>query len=268
MRLIKPERSPSPSGPKQSATSELARLIRRPWSMPILAASPGLDVLDVGIGTGISARPFQQDGRQVLGVEPDERMAEFARRSGLEVEIAKFEAWNRAGRSFDLIIAGQSWHWVDPALGAFKAAESLRPGGRIALFWNVMSYSPEFAKGISVVYQRVLPEFPFFQNASTGGMASYAPLSDKAVDGIRQTGAFGEPERWEFDWERTYTRDEWLETVPTFGGHSKLPPEKLNEVLNGIGGVIDDAGGSIIVSYTTLVVTAILTRPDDAPRLS
>ena len=230
----------------------------------ILAASPGIDVLDVGIGTGISARPFQQDGRQVLGVDPDERMAEFARRRGLEVEIAKFEEWNRAGRSFDLIIAGQTWHWVDPVLGASKAAESLRPGGRIALFWNVMSYSPEFANGLSAVYQRVLPEFPFFQNASTGGKASYAPLSDKAVVGIRQTGAFSDPERWEFDWERTYTRDDWLEAVPTFGGHSQLPSEKLDELLSGIGDVVDEAGGSIIIRYTALVITATRTGPDDA----
>jgi SAM-dependent methyltransferase len=234
----------------------------------VLAASPGLYVLDVGIGTGISARPFQQHGRQILGVEPDERMAEFARRSGFEVEIAKFEDWDRAGRSFDLIIAGQTWHWVDPVLGASKAAESLRPDGRIALFWNVMSYSPEFAKGLSAVYQRVLPEFPFFQTASTGGQASYAPLSDKAFEGIRQTGAFGEPERWEFDWERTYTRDEWLETVPTFGGHSQLPAEKLNEVLTGIGSVIGDAGGSITIGYTALVITATRIRPDDVQRMS
>ena len=234
----------------------------------ILAASPGLDVLDVGIGTGISARPFQQDGRRVLGVEPDERMAELARRSGLEVEIAKFEDWDRAGRSFDLIIAGQAWHWVDPVSGAAKAAESLRNGGRLALFWNVMSYSPEFAHGLAAVYRRVLPEFPFFQNASRCGTASYAPLSDKAVDGIEQTGAFSEPKRWEFDWERTYTRDEWLETVPTFGGHSQLPPETLNEVLSGIGHVIDEAGGSITVSYTSLVVTATRTRPDGAQRVS
>ena len=234
----------------------------------ILAASPGLDVLDVGIGTGISARPFQQDGRQVLGVEPDERMAEFARRSGLEVEIARFEEWDRAGRSFDLIIAGQTWHWIDPVLGASRAAESLRPGGRIALFWNVMSYPPEFAEGLSAVYQRVLPEFPFFQNASTGGTASYAPLSDKAVDGIRQTGDLGEPERWQFDWERTYTGDEWLETVPTFGGHGQIPPRKLNEVLGGIGRVVDDVGGSITIRYTALVITATRTRPEDAQRLS
>jgi len=234
----------------------------------ILAASDGRDVLDIGIGTGISARPFQREGRQVLGVEPDERMAEYARRSGLEVEIAKFEEWDRAGRTFDLLIAGQTWHWVDPVLGASKAADGLRPGGRIAVFWNVMSFPPELAEGLSALYQRVLPEFPFFQGGSTGGMASYAPLSDKAADGIRQSGAFSEPEQWEFDWERVYTRDEWLETVPTFGGHSQLPPEKLDELLSGMGDVVDAAGTSITVSYTALVITATRISPDGTQRVS
>ncbi len=115
---------------------------------------------------------------------------------------------------------------------------------------------------------RVLPEFPFFQNASTGGKASYAPLSDKAVEGINQIGVFSDPERWEFDWERKYTRDEWLETVPTFGGHSQIPPEKLNELLSGIGRVVDAAGGSITINYTALVITATRTGPDDAQRMS
>jgi SAM-dependent methyltransferase len=222
----------------------------------ILAASPGRDLLDVGIGTGISARPFQQEGRHVLGVEPDERMAQFARQSDLEVEIAKFENWDPAGRTFDVVIAGQTWHWVDPVLGASKAADVLRPGGRIALFWNVMSFPPDLAEGFSFVYRRVLPGFPFFQSGAPAGMASYAPLFDKAIDGIRQTGAFDEPEQWYFDWERPYTRDEWLEQVPTFGGHSQIPPEKLAELLAEIGDVIDAAGGSFTMGYAAVVVTA------------
>jgi len=199
----------------------------------ILAASEGRDVLDIGIGTGISARPFLQEGCHLLGVEPDERMAEYARRSGLKVEIATFEEWDPAGRTFDIVIAGQTWHWVDPLLGASKAAEVLRPGGRIALFWNVMSFPGNFGERFSAVYQRVLPEFPFFQNGTPGRIASYASLSDKAADGIRQTAIFSEPERWQFDWERPYTRDDWLEQVPTFGGHSRIPPEKLTELLTG-----------------------------------
>ncbi|MGO8723148.1 MAG: class I SAM-dependent methyltransferase [Acidimicrobiales bacterium] len=226
----------------------------------ILASSPGHDVLDVGIGTGISARPFQQEGCHVLGVDPDERMAEFARLSGLEVEIARFEEWDGAGRTFDLVIAGQTWHWVDPVLGASRAAAVLRPKGRIALFWNVMSFPPDFAERSSAVYRRVLPEFPFFPGGSKGGAASYAPLCDKAADGIRQTGMFTEPEPWPFDWERPYTRDEWLETVPTFGGHSQLPPDKLAQLLSGLGDALDAAGGSITIGYNAVVITATRTE--------
>ena len=262
-----PQKS-SPSEPHharqiaESFGSQAARYERTRPTYPkamveaILAASPGRDLLDVGIGTGISARAFQHQGCRVLGVEPDERMAEFARAGGFEVEIAKFEAWDPAGRTFGVVTAGQSWHWVDPVLGASKAADSLRPGGRIALFWNVMSFPPDFAMNSSAIYQRVLPEFPFFRSGSGGGMASYAPIFEKAIAGIRQTGAFDEPEQWHFDWERCYTADEWLDILPTFGGHSQIPPAKLAELLAGVADVIDAAGGSVTVNYSAVMVTA------------
>src|ERR687884_1267424 len=70
----------------------------------IVAASPGPDVLDVGCGTGIAARQFQAAGCAVLGVEPDARMADFARAHGLRVEVATFEAWEPARRRFDAVI--------------------------------------------------------------------------------------------------------------------------------------------------------------------
>ena len=97
----------------------------------IVAASPGPDVVDVGCGSGTAARQFQRPGCKVLGVEPDARMADFARRSGVEVEVAKFEAWDPAGRQFDAVVAGTAWHWVDPVAGAVKAAQVLWPGGRL-----------------------------------------------------------------------------------------------------------------------------------------
>jgi SAM-dependent methyltransferase len=222
----------------------------------ILAASPGRNVLDVGTGTGISARPFQREGCQVLGVEPDERMAEVARRSGLEVEIAKFEDWDDAGRTFDIVIAGR----VSPVLGAAKAAGVLGTGGRIALFWNAFSFPADFAEAFSAVYRQVLPDFPFFQSGSPGGPAAYEPLLDKAADGMRQTGAFEEPGRWQFDWARPYTKAEWLDAVPTFGGHSKVPAAKLAELLAGIGDVIGRSGGSFTMGYNAVVVTAVVAR--------
>jgi hypothetical protein len=59
-----------------------------------------------------------------LGIDVDARMAKSARQHGLEVET--FEDWDPAGRRLDAVAAGQTWHWVDPAAGAAKAAQVLR----------------------------------------------------------------------------------------------------------------------------------------------
>ena len=134
----------------------------------IVAASPGPDVLDVGCGTGIVARQFQAAGCRVLGVDPDPRMADFARRKGLEVEVATIETWESSGRTFDAVIAGQAWHWVDPVAGAATAADVLRPGGRLAVFWNVFQPSSDLAEAFSAVYRRVLPDSPFSRGAMPG----------------------------------------------------------------------------------------------------
>src|SRR6516165_143140 len=117
----------------------------------IVAASPGPDVLDVGCGTGIAARQFQAAGCRVLGVDPDPRMAGLARQNGLEVDVAAFEAWDPAGRTFDAVVSGQAWHWVDPVAGAGKAALALRPGGRLAVFWNAFYLRADLAEAFAAV---------------------------------------------------------------------------------------------------------------------
>jgi SAM-dependent methyltransferase len=221
----------------------------------IVASSPGLDIVDVGCGTGIAARQFQAAGCRVLGVEVDGRMADLARRSGLEVEVAAFEDWDPAGRAFDAVVAGQAWHWVDPAAGAAKAAEALRLGGRVALFWNVFQPPPGVGEAFAAVYGRVLPDSLFSRGFASVAQA-YSTFFTKAADAIRQVGAFGEAEQWRFDWERTYSRDEWLDQLPTFGGHSQFSPAKLDELLAGIGAVIDAEGGSFTMGYSAVVVTA------------
>jgi SAM-dependent methyltransferase len=157
---------------------------------------------------------------------------------------------------FDAVVSGQTWHWVDPVAGAAKAASALRPGGRLAVFWNVAQPPPDLAESFGDVYRRALPDsLPAFAPAAAG----YSPFTDRAVDGIRQSGAFGEHEQWEFDWTRTYTRDEWLDQLPTSGATTLLPPEKLAEVLASVGAVVDAAGGSFTMTYTAVVVTAART---------
>jgi SAM-dependent methyltransferase len=227
----------------------------------IIADTRGRNVLDVGIGTGISAGVFQAAGCRVLGVEVDARMADFARRNGFAVEVAKFEDWDPAGRTFDIVISGQTWHWVDPIAGPRKAAEVLGPSGRLAVFWNVFEPPAELAAAFAAVYRRVLPDSPFSRGTS-GGVAAYSAQFAKAANGIRATGLFSDPAEWRFEWERRYTRDEWLDQVPSSGGHALFPPAKLRELLAGMWAAIDEVGGSFMMRYVTAVVTA--TRADSA----
>jgi SAM-dependent methyltransferase len=218
----------------------------------IVAASPGPDVLDVGCGTGIDARQFQGAGCRVLGVEPDARMADFARRTGIEVEVGTFEAWDSAGREFDAVVAGQAWHWVDPVAGAAKAARVLRPGGRLAAFWHVFEPPPEVADAAGAVFRRLVPESPLNAQARPPGRDQIAAgFTTRAADGMREAGGFGEPERWQYDWERPYTRDEWLDQLATSGGLTPLRPERRAEVLEAVG---DSLGATITVHLTTVAI--------------
>ncbi|MET9495675.1 class I SAM-dependent methyltransferase [Streptomyces sp. NPDC006552] len=226
----------------------------------ITGAAPGPDVLDVGCGTGIAARQFQAAGRTVLGVEPDARMAEVARRLGTPVDIAAFEGWDPAGRTFDAVVAGQSWHWIEPAAGTAKAARVLRPGGVLALFWNAFQFPAEVAEGVVAACRRAVPDAPFdFRAMTKGPLDGVRALLAEPVRTIRAAAEFHEPEEWRWEWEWTYTRDAWLDQMPTQGAFTRLPADRLARVLEETGAVIDAGGGSFTMRYTTVAVTATRT---------
>jgi SAM-dependent methyltransferase len=223
----------------------------------ILAAAPGRDVLDVGCGTGIEARQFLAAGCRVLGVDPDARMAGFARETGVDVEIATFEAWDPAGRTFDAVVAGQAWHWVDPVAGPAKAAEVLRPGGLLAVFGHVYDTPPSIAEAYAAAFRRVLPDSPLgLPDADRTALDIYRTMFAAAADGMRRADGLREPDQWQFQWDHSYTRDEWLDLLPTTGGLTRLPADKLAELLDEVGAAIDRIGGGFTMPYTTLAAVA------------
>lgn len=220
----------------------------------IVAGRTGLTVLDVGCGTGIAAGQFQAAGCSVLGIDPDPRMAEFAHRRGLDVEVADFETWEAAGRSFDVVTAAQSWHWVDPAVGVDKAAGVLRPGGRLAIFSHVFDPPANIADAFAAAFARAVPDAPFrVQSTRSLPMyqAAYAEIADELGEFFENVA------QWRFDWTRRYTRKEWLDLLSTTGGLTRLPAGKKAEILDAVGAAIDTDGGVFTMEYTTLATTGV-----------
>ncbi len=110
---------------------------------------------DVGCGTGISALLLAQRGANVIGIDPNADMLTEARKRApkqfsLEYRPGEAQRTGLGDRSVDLVLCAQSFHWF-PALKALREFHRiLKPGGRLALMWNMKTaenaFSTEFAR--------------------------------------------------------------------------------------------------------------------------
>jgi SAM-dependent methyltransferase len=219
---------------------------------------PGVErVLDVGCGTGIAGGLFRERGCEVVGVEVDARMGELAREKGLEVEIGRFEDWRPEGRLFDLVIAGQAWHWVDPRVGGERAVEALRPGGVIALFWNFGDWPAHVREALMPIYARLEPGL---ENYSAPAVDPRDARERATLEGIASQEELGEVQTRRFPWSRRYDTSAWVDEVETHSDHQRLPRERRDRLLEAVGEAIDALGGSFEMPYETLLISAVRRR--------
>jgi SAM-dependent methyltransferase len=211
-------------------------------------------VLDVGCGTGIASRLLLARGCDVLGLEPDPRMAAVARKNGVTVEVGAIEEWDDAGRRFDLLTAGQAWHWVDPDRGAAKAAAVLRPGGRIGLFWNQARPDPSVRPVLEAAYARHAPELG--RSSVLMGQRDHS-LYESIAESVRRTGGFDDVGIVLFGHDVDYASAEWVELAASHSDHHTLPPAQLDRLLADVRTRVDRAGGRIPVHYETTLVTGV-----------
>jgi len=107
-----------------------------------LGLRPEHVVADVGSGTGLLSRLLVENGNVVYGVEPNREMAAVAEvdlgGTGRFHSIAgRAEATTLADASVDLVTAGQAFHWFSVPETRKEFRRILRPGGGVALVWNL-----------------------------------------------------------------------------------------------------------------------------------
>ncbi|MCZ4497562.1 MAG: putative methyltransferase, partial [Marmoricola sp.] len=108
---------------------------------------------DLGAGTGKFTRSLVARGLEVTAVEPDDVM-----RAALSSALPTVRAVPGTGeeiplpdRSVDVVTVAQAWHWMDPARATAEIARVLRPGGTIALVWNIRDETVAWVQRLSEI---------------------------------------------------------------------------------------------------------------------
>jgi SAM-dependent methyltransferase len=182
----------------------------------------GDHLLEVGCATGQATRPLARRGFRITCVELGAGLAAIARRNlaGLQVEVVQgqFEQWQPT-EPVGLVYAATAWHWIDPGVRYQRARQALRPGGHLA-FWAAGHVFPEdgdpFFGEIQEVYDEIGEGLPPGSRQPRPG-----ELADDGAE-IEASGLFEVIAVRQYDWERIYDAEEYIDLLSTFSGHISM----------------------------------------------
>ncbi|MEO8762954.1 MAG: class I SAM-dependent methyltransferase [Ginsengibacter sp.] len=106
-------------------------------------------VADIGSGTGIFSELLLRRGYKVLGIEPNKEMRGEAEKNlscfeGFTSINARAEETFLPGDSVHLITVAQAFHWMDKGVTKKEFRRISKPGGFMAMIWNVRLMTTPF----------------------------------------------------------------------------------------------------------------------------
>lgn len=174
-------------------------------------------VLDLGAGTGKFTRSLVARGLDVIAVEPDDAM-----RAALAEALPSVRALRGTAEgiplpdaSVDVITAAQSWHWVDESRALPEAARVLKPGGSLALVWNIRDEGVPWVKRLGDIM---------------GGSAAETAMQQEISIGA----PFGPTERFEVGWSTTMGLDGLLTLAASRSYIITATERRRSEVFDGL----------------------------------
>jgi protein-L-isoaspartate O-methyltransferase len=100
---------------------------------------PGLQVLEVGAGSGLATVELVSSGSEVVALEPGHHLATLLEEAVPSVSVVRgrLEDAPLPEAAFHSALAATSMHWIDLSIGLPRLHAALRPGGSLAVFRNV-----------------------------------------------------------------------------------------------------------------------------------
>lgn len=185
----------------------------------------GQKLLDIGTGTGSLGRGFARRGSKVTGLDPSAEL--IAQAQELDAEAGVTTAYLRSriedndlpDASFDVITAGQCWHWFEQPAAALACARLLRPGG--LMLCTHFDWLPWPGTVVEATEHLILEHNPAWRGHSGHGI-HYKEFADLTAAGFKSLQSFS------YDEDVVYSHEAWRGRIRASAGvAASLAPEAV-----------------------------------------
>ncbi len=190
---------------------------------------PGQHVLDLGTGTATLARGFALRGCTVTGLDPSLDLLRAALKLddvmnvSISYVMAVAENTGFCRSSFDVVTAGQCWHWFERPRAAQEARRILLPGGYLVI--THFDWLPLPGNVVDATEQLILAHNPSWGMA--GGTGLYPDwLADVALTGLQDIETFS------FDTVAIYSHEAWRGRIRASAGIAASLPRAAVETFD------------------------------------
>ena len=182
-------------------------------------------VLDLGTGTGTIARGLALRGCRATGLDSEHPLLTEAARldreaaTGVTYVEGRAEATGLPSDSFDVVTAGQCWHWFDREKTIAEVGRILVAGGRLVIAH--FDWLPLTGNVVTMTERLIEAHNPSWHLGNASGL--YPPWLTDAAE-----GGFENLETFSFDVDLPYTHEAWRGRIRASAGiGASLPAEEV-----------------------------------------
>ena len=224
----------------------------------ITARLPAFEAIaEIGPGTGIATEALAAfKPRRFVAFEPDPVLAAHLRTRFAELDVVNDDfCAAEVANGFDLIASASSFHWLDPDVALPKARAILKPGGCLAIWWNVYRQ-----RGIGDPFaEAVAPLLADLDLPPSEAAEQHYSLDVDLHRGRLQAAGFVAVEHHVFRRERVLSAAEARALFATFSLVRLLPTARREALLDSIAALVTERFGgaapSVLLSPIYLAST-------------
>jgi SAM-dependent methyltransferase len=220
---------------------------------------PSSRVVEIGAGSGKATRRLLEAGADVVAIEPSPPLAEelrarFTTAPRLDIVGVAFEDAQVSPYSFDLVVAATAFHWLDPGPTLPKIVSIVRPGGWLALWWNVFG-NPDLPDPFHDATEQILKDLEPSPSEGADGMPFALDVTARTLE--LEASGFENIEYEALRWTLTLDPSETRRLYATYSNIARLPSARRDAILDAIEHVAAAPfGGRVERQMVTPIYTA------------